>query len=401
MDVDSFDVRGEAVAVDGSCTRCPIRGMARAAWAQAFMGDDDQIHQIVRGPVTRALPQTPQAGEQVAMAQLSQFMRRRTEVHADCSTSIGLANKPWRDQLSARNMYAGCRKWAMNQPGHKHLAAAFHVKAHMTKEQIDKLPPAARRVALANKAADEAAKAAVLLHPQPSGEVLKDIERDVNRLRIVYRVAAKLLPCFPKEKFERVPKAPGRCHRRKLQLHGQWHDWSPCNDRVWRCTHCLIMREAASKDELEVQGCKGRPALLAHCHASHGPLAFPEVAIDSTLTEPYRGKPLLVCLTCGRYGQQRLRLLREPCGGRPEPASAGAKVLRRLGLGLHPREAGKPEPLQQGTQALASTQPAAPPPKLLAPKGQPATALAQGAPGGRLQLFRERVRLRLAAQPEP
>ena len=217
------------------------------------MAEGELIHCVVRGPVVGALPQTPQAGEQVAMAQLCQYLRRPTVVFADCMASITLANKQPKAQLDPRCMYAGCRKWAMGMPGFRHFRKAVHVKAHMAKRVMEDLEPEQKRRALANVAADTAAKEARLAHPQPDEALRRAMDADVNRLSIVYRVAAGVLSMFPKVQYERMPKA-SRLDRRKVAIDTSWHMWIPLEQGVWKCKDCLLLRAAPSREGLELQG---------------------------------------------------------------------------------------------------------------------------------------------------
>ena len=160
----------------------------------------------------------------------------------------------------------------------------------------------------------------------------------------------------------------------------------------------MEMREASTKGELAMQGCLGKPKLFDLIHDSHN-IIYPELAIDKQLTEAYRGKPLMVCRTCGRFAQLRVDYLKEPCSGRPEAGSSGAKALQRLAQGLHPRNVGgPPKRLSQkllaadslGPEHLAETGPA-----------QPAPPKERLAGGDRLALLRERVRRRLQAAAAP
>ena len=137
------------------------------------------------------------------------------------------------------------------------------------------------------------------------------------------------------------------------------------------------------------------PALAASIHASHD-LAYPDMVGQKAIQQGYDGKPLAICLCCGRYGQQRILLLRQPCGGRAPEASTGFKALQRLAQGLHPRDVGK-----TAAKALLQGQPA--PPQAAAARSQAAptrskTSLARGAPGGRLEQLRLRVLCKLDAK---
>ena len=159
VDVQDFDFLGSEVAVDGSCSTSPIRGMGRAAWSQVYMGEGEEIFHVLSGVVAAPMPQTPQAAEQVAMAQLAETLRRPSVVHADCMASITLANKQVADdQLQPRCRYAGCRRWALAQKGGANLLEARHVRAHRSSQVMRDLEPSERRRALANDLADRAAE---------------------------------------------------------------------------------------------------------------------------------------------------------------------------------------------------------------------------------------------------
>merc|ERR1712155_267530 len=124
--------------------------MSRAAWAQVYMGEGDQVCRVLSRVVAAPMPQTPQAADQVAMTQLAETLRRPSVVRADCMASITLANKKVVDQLQPRCRYAGCRRWALVQQGAANLLEARHVRAHRSAQAMHDLEPSERRRALAN-----------------------------------------------------------------------------------------------------------------------------------------------------------------------------------------------------------------------------------------------------------
>ena len=113
---------------------------------------------------------------------------------------------------------------------------------------------------------------------------------------------------FPRKQYEREARTAGAVRRRQVTLATNWHSWQAHQPGSWRCSNCLILRKAEARGDLLLAGCRGKPALLEQVHGTHD-LSFPEVQLEERLTSAYGGKPLMACLRCGWYAQQRADLL--------------------------------------------------------------------------------------------
>ena len=128
-----------------------------------------------------------------------------TRVHSDCKGAVELANAAPSIQVHRKHLYAGVRKFALNLPTAGLMVEAVHTPAHRSMLAIDALAPNQRRVALANRHVDEAAKQALAMHPQLPPAAAAEVDLTVQKARAVVRLMAAVLPLFPHQRWERAP----------------------------------------------------------------------------------------------------------------------------------------------------------------------------------------------------
>ena len=328
-----FDPSGLDVAGDGSCTPHNIAELSRAAYAWAFFNAAGHITHVARGSVWPSLPQTSQAAEQLQLAMMPILIPSYSgkACYSDCMNAVNLHNMCARDQTDGKRRYGGLRRGSLLHIRNEY-APAVHTPAHRKLVDIEQLAGLERWVGLANWRADVEAKQALALHPRPSEADSKKLDSSVKSLEMVARLAAAVLPLFPKAAHQRPPKRERK--RKVFQTATGWHSWEPW---LWghRCASCLSFYGGDLAQRPEV-GCGGFPERvrdLLVMAPQHGHV------LASTQVES-QAKPLLFCMVCGYFAQHRVCSLAEPClqpRSSDERSSAGNTALSRLRRGLHPK----------------------------------------------------------------
>eukprot|EP00959_Pyramimonas_sp_CCMP1952_P303822 6358073-Pyramimonas_sp.AAC.1 len=80
-----------------------------------------------------------------------------------------------------------------------------------------------RSIGRANRRADHEAKQAILLHPQASQNEWDDVKSSIERVEMVARSLANVLPLFPKATHTRPPRRAKK--QRVFKRAGGWHTW--------------------------------------------------------------------------------------------------------------------------------------------------------------------------------
>ena len=246
--LSAADIPSDAkiICPDGSAVRHPIAELSRAAWAFAGMrAGEDQPAFVVQGPVWAGLPQTSQAAEQVAAAMIPKFVTWNWSGYPDCQAVVSVCSKDTVRQLHSKAMYAGVRRYALQQPGAETMVAMEHVPAHRSLEVIRELDHQKRSVGMGNYHADLSAKHALGLHPKPTPDIEKDIELLVGRARVIMRVIANVLVLYPVERFERAPRKSNTDGMQAAPssalpaVHNDAHNLQLIYGR-WHCTKCTL-----------------------------------------------------------------------------------------------------------------------------------------------------------------
>eukprot|EP00959_Pyramimonas_sp_CCMP1952_P342955 7184661-Pyramimonas_sp.AAC.1 len=119
--------------------------------------------------------------------------------------AVRLHNSTPRQQLSHEHKYAGLRRGASQHMVRNKYAPAVYTPAHRELSVIDALPAPERWVGQANWQAEIVAKTALRLHPQPSAAEVEAVNNAVEHLQTVARLAAGILPLFPRVQHQRPP----------------------------------------------------------------------------------------------------------------------------------------------------------------------------------------------------
>jgi len=199
--LDGFDLAGDFFW-DGSASREEIRDLNRAGWGVAFCRPNGTVFARAWGPVWCTLPQTPQASEYVGFAASCQLVNGASRGHGDCMNVVRDASAARSVQTSARRRYAGVMRSTFGCEGREQILSvdwcAGHVKEKLTDDEFAALPDHDRWLAAMNEAADEAADAGRLLHPQPNGCERAEVRLLLAELRCFYSLASNVLRLWPK-----------------------------------------------------------------------------------------------------------------------------------------------------------------------------------------------------------
>ena len=316
--------------MDGSCSRHIIKELNRAAWCVSLYDKgSDKCRATISGPVWDPLPQTPQASEHVAMAIAADLVTQEALPVSDCLGVVRLANSAPEQQLKATFKYAGIRRHAMSRPGFRFLMEAQHVSAHRSDAIIEALPIDERILAIANKAVDEGAKRSRLeSHQWMHNDAEWEMNKEIQRCKVVCKVAAATLPLFPKMALKRVPR--GHRHLQKRISTG-WHDWQPF-EGTWRCQQCLqAAPDGGSRWSLPISGCPGRPKAVCKLLATGETLGHRLQRCDTA-----GNSPLFFCVLCGSWAVNKCLNLLKKCEKQALRGSAGYDALARLARHEHP-----------------------------------------------------------------
>jgi hypothetical protein len=210
----------------------------------------------VRCPVASPLPQTPQAAEYMVVALTQQLAQRNKQIDlaVDCLNVVRDLNSPYSVAASAKRVQAGITRVALADDGWTRYVRVRKVKAHVKPENAG--TQADREDAIGNNWADDEAKAAVLLHPQPSPAAVASLEAALKRAKMIVRTIARVSQVFPSMPKERMVKPPPSVEGAAMRAAG-CHDWVFANG-LWRCRCCLrLTLEPNLSRQMILQKCAG------------------------------------------------------------------------------------------------------------------------------------------------
>ena len=304
---------------DGSAYKHVVKELSRSGWGFVSVDPQGEVIASVSGAVGRPFPQTSQAGEYSGYSAAAQCLDGPTVGYADCDGVVRTHSAPKAVRFSHRKKYAGSAVFAAST----HLGEVRKVKAH-TVDSPD-LSPEDRFLMLGNDAADRAAKHGASLHPQATPEETAQVDRLVSTARAVCRVAAAVLPSWPKldlsEATRAIPTPPPPSS--ELPFHHEW-EWYR---GVWRCMCCLHFRRSLERPPSV--GCRGEPPPAVQEMSNLGHRLLSLQCSDNS--------PLFVCLRCKAYTcLGRIYRLGRPC----DPKQSGHNDFDRWRLmsrGFHPK----------------------------------------------------------------
>ena len=73
---------------DGSCSRPPVRELARAAWAIVGRNPGSGVRVAIGGLVPQPFPQTSQAAELLAYQAAIECLAEQGQLHIDCQNVV-------------------------------------------------------------------------------------------------------------------------------------------------------------------------------------------------------------------------------------------------------------------------------------------------------------------------
>ncbi len=310
--------------IDGSCTANIFAELRRAGSSIVQWAQDDERGWTVTYPVPRSYPQTPQAGEYLALGLARQLAdkTRYADVASDCANVVRDANVSRLAAVSARRMYAAVNRENLSDVDWRRIALVRKVPAHVMPAAAP--PGREREDAIGNDKADAAAKAAVGRHPQPLPTMEAELNASLRRARLIVRTIAAVTQCFdpmPKERMVRPPPpSEGAC----VGVQGG-HSWA-YEAGLWRCTSCLKLTIEQHLHARHLrERCRGPKASLeANTIAQRGHI----------LAKSAGGLAVIFCIKCGSFAARRAYGLASHCPGRPTPA--GKQALARIHKGLQP-----------------------------------------------------------------
>lgn len=289
------------IYIDGSCTTHPVVGFRRAAFGIVMLSASGEVLATVSGPVWSSLPQTPQAGEHVALAALTELLGGPATAYSDCQSVVRQASLRLKDKLDGRRPYAGVHKAILKHASSSFLQGVVKVKAHVVDpgqehtiedEQL-------RRHALGNNLADAAAKAGLRAHPGMGPEVANAAAAYFAKMTSIARVLA-------------------------------------CTGKLWPSSR--QHNGALSKRDVP----EGGEPVAPRAKASAVAAVLPADSLGHVVRCYSDGtqRVVRICLRCAGWSQFRSVKLAKLCRGRPRggtlEAAAARRALRRVVAGLHP-----------------------------------------------------------------
>ncbi len=312
--------------IDGSCTKHVYAELQRAAssivqWSEAGGGG-----WVVKYPVPRIYPQTPQSAEYIALALTRQATdtTRPSDVASDCANVVNDATVRRRAATKAGRKYAAINRENLADTAWVRSAVVRKVPAHVNPTAVPEGPR--REDAVGNDKADTAAKQAVMLHAQAPPAMSTMLEAQLRRARLVVRTIAVVTQKFPPMPKERMTRPPRPVEGSTVEVAGG-HSWSHASG-MWRCTRCYRLTLSPTVGAAQLaERCKGaKPSMCASVIAAKGH----QLAITTGHTS------VIFCLKCGSFATRRAYGLAANCAGRPTPA--GKQALARIRAGQQPWE---------------------------------------------------------------
>ncbi len=325
-EMDRRGLRG-TVYGDGSCTTHVFKALRRAATAVVQKPIGSSVITRVRCPVASPLPQSPQAAEYMVAALVQQLANKGCDIDlaVDCLNVARDMNAPFAVAASAKRVQAGINRTTLADTNWAKHVSVRKVKAHVDPATVEEGP--LREDARGNQWADNEAKAALAMHPQPSPVMMADLDAALRRAKIVVRTIARVTQVFPPLPRERMVKPPRRVEGASFSA-GSGHSWT-FNSGLWRCTRCLRLTiKEHLTPALATQPCPGlKPSVQISAMAEKGHI------MARTIAEV----PILFCLRCGSFSARRAYGLAAACKGRP--TAPGAQALARIKRGVQPWQA--------------------------------------------------------------
>ncbi len=316
--------------IDGSCTASPFIELRRAG--ASVVACDTLGRERARAimPIPRELHQTPQAAEYGAFALVLHLMAGQAQVYGDCMSVVRDSERKAVAVLRRAGVNAGIVRAALTDlPNWRLMGAIKKVKAH---QNAATMPEGREKIlAIGNGLADEAAKQAAAMHPQPAPAQESLLQARLARAPLILKTVAHTMEIFPRLQAAALGNAaarlragapgskPTKAPPKKL------HDWAFAAQR-WRCARCLAMSSKRWLPRaLREQACRGYNESMNVRH-----IAGRGHRIIAAGGSP----PLIICAACGSWSVRRTRGLAGQCPG--APTASGKAALARIAAGEAP-----------------------------------------------------------------
>jgi len=308
-------IGGAFAYVDGSCDDNPVFELRRGSWAVCVTDQSGAKLASWRGPTWNPLPNTPQAGEHVALAAAAQVLSVKTVVYADC---LGAA-RAFQQNETVRSLlqYAGVFRTVGMEREHS-VEEVKWIRSHQAVGA--ETNPEDERHICGNNWADEEAKQACREQCQ---DMPDDILDELHEAQVVLKLMQELLPKWPPLGAIGDRLAGARKVTRTLEV---GHDWVKVGKK-WKCKMCAATSYSDPAHMKIAKSCKPlelRRKIMAAKSKKH------VVALRR-----HMGAPLAFCQICGANSGTKYRSLLKYCPRRPTSAP-GAYYLKRLIAGTHP-----------------------------------------------------------------
>ena len=220
------------VFIDGSCYRHAVPELSRAGWGVAVYNNSGELILKAFGPVWAPSPQTSQAGEWTGYALAGQSLNAHSDLYSDCSNVVDTHCRSVAVRLASTRQYAGA---SLSVLAAGFIRSCVKVKAHLDPNAED-ISEYEKFVRIGNCTADEAAKEGASSHPAPDPADVQLLAYQAKVAGTVCRLAASLLPYWPKLNLEGVGRA-SKPRDAPSTMAKPGHSWAFLS-HFWRCTKC-------------------------------------------------------------------------------------------------------------------------------------------------------------------
>ncbi len=298
------------VFADGSCAPSPIRGLARASGALVMMGSNGRPLKTLQLAVPGHLPQTSQSAENFIMAVAYGGITGAAELIGDCYSVVRAFASSAAKALAPSRKYAGLVLESFRDPATRRQVTLRWTRAHRTLRGDES--PEEKADIEGNAAADVAAKEALKLHPPLGADIQASVAYYEQRAPHVVAAVTAAMQLFPRAQIglQRIPRPTDMEEARKTNRH-LWE----FSAGTWRCKACDAYTTArAVPPYRHHQRCRG--VGMADMAASFADAGHSLVKVES-------GLPIVLCTSCGAWGNKRTRKLGQPCCAPHKGRSAG------------------------------------------------------------------------------
>ena len=252
-------------------------------------------------PLWAPWPQTPQGGEYGIFAAVAHMLAGPSNIYSDCQSVVCHAQLARQQALSHKRMHSGFMLQA-RMGDLSRVQAVIKVSAHQALDES--LPAREYFLRLGNHRADRLANIGREQHALPSPAESDAIWRKVSIARLVAKLAARIMPLWPRldlQDVEWLAPESGVSGRQGDQA----HSWVQIR-QSWQCSVCLRGSRLPQPPASKCPGADGLRGLKAEDLSN---LGHTMAAYDCS-----DGSFVAVCTRCKQYSTGgSVRGLRERC----------------------------------------------------------------------------------------